>query len=132
MSATGQQTRTFLFADLRGYSAFTEVHGDDAEAALIGRYRALVRQEFGRRHLPAGECGTSPKRVAESDNAVGSGILLFYSAPSSFLWWTHSDAPVLAIASKRGGDVERAESRMRGRTRAARSARIGAAQGILN
>jgi class 3 adenylate cyclase len=40
------QTRGFLFADLRGYSAFTEAHGDRAAAELIGRYRALVREEI--------------------------------------------------------------------------------------
>ncbi len=39
-------TRAFLFADLRGYSAFTERHGDEAAAQLIGRYRDLVREKI--------------------------------------------------------------------------------------
>lgn len=39
-------TRAFLFADLRGYSAFTERHGDDAAAELLGRYRRLVRERI--------------------------------------------------------------------------------------
>jgi len=39
-------TRGFLFADLRGYTAFTELHGDDAARELIARYRALVRREI--------------------------------------------------------------------------------------
>ena len=39
-------TRAFLFADLRGYSAFTERHGDDAAADLLGRYRRLVRERI--------------------------------------------------------------------------------------
>ncbi len=35
--------RGFLFADLRGYTAFVERHGDDAAAELLGRYREVVR-----------------------------------------------------------------------------------------
>lgn len=34
----------FLFADLRGYSAYVEAHGDEAGAALLHRYRQLVRE----------------------------------------------------------------------------------------
>ena len=37
------QTRGFLFADLRGYSEFTDRHGDAAARELIARYRAIVR-----------------------------------------------------------------------------------------
>jgi class 3 adenylate cyclase len=40
------QTRGFLFADLRGYSRFTEEHGDHAAAELIRRFRDLVRAEI--------------------------------------------------------------------------------------
>jgi class 3 adenylate cyclase len=36
--------RGFLFADLRGYSAWVERHGDHAAAKLIRAYRELVRQ----------------------------------------------------------------------------------------
>ena len=36
--------RGFLFADLRGYSAWVEAHGDHAAAGLLRDYRALVRQ----------------------------------------------------------------------------------------
>jgi len=35
--------RGFLFADLRGYSAFVERHGDQAAADLLRAYRTLVR-----------------------------------------------------------------------------------------
>src|SRR5687768_5684811 len=41
------QTRGFLFADLRGYSAFTERHGDLAARELLATYRRLVRQVIG-------------------------------------------------------------------------------------
>jgi class 3 adenylate cyclase len=43
------QTRGFLFADLRGYSAYTERRGDDAARELLRRYRALVREVIARR-----------------------------------------------------------------------------------
>ena len=42
-SASGPMTHGFLFADLRGYTAYAEAHGDAAAADLIDRYRILVR-----------------------------------------------------------------------------------------
>src|SRR5918999_2497736 len=47
---TSEEARTlgFLFADLRGYSAFVEGHGDVAGAALLRAYRDLVRAEVAR------------------------------------------------------------------------------------
>ncbi len=41
-------TLSFLFADLRDYTAFVETHGDAAAAALIADYRRLVRAEVAR------------------------------------------------------------------------------------
>ena len=41
-------TLTFLFADLRGYSAFVERRGDAAAAELINDYRTLMRTEISR------------------------------------------------------------------------------------
>src|SRR5262245_48142566 len=41
--AEGLRPRTFLFADLRGYTAYVEPHGDVAAAALLARYREIVR-----------------------------------------------------------------------------------------
>ena len=40
--------RGFLFADLRGYTAFVERHGDSAAADLLDAYGALVRAEVAR------------------------------------------------------------------------------------
>ncbi|HYI67443.1 MAG TPA: adenylate/guanylate cyclase domain-containing protein [Candidatus Limnocylindrales bacterium] len=40
-------TRGFLFADLRGYSAFTERHGDQVARELLARYRDAVRRVIG-------------------------------------------------------------------------------------
>ncbi len=41
------QTRAFLFCDLRGYSAFTEAHGDRAARDLLGQFRQSVRDVIG-------------------------------------------------------------------------------------
>lgn len=44
----GTTYRGFLFSDLRDYTAFVERHGDAAAAALLDRYRALVRSAIAR------------------------------------------------------------------------------------
>ncbi len=44
----GTITRGFLFADLRGYTAFVEQRGAAAAAELLTRYRALAREAIGR------------------------------------------------------------------------------------
>jgi class 3 adenylate cyclase len=38
------QTRAFLFSDLRGYSAYTEAHGDHDARELLHAYRGAVRE----------------------------------------------------------------------------------------
>ena len=42
-AALGGQVLAFLFCDLRGYTSITERTGDAAAAALLARYRSLVR-----------------------------------------------------------------------------------------
>lgn len=42
------QTRGFLFADLRGYTAYVERHGDVAASELLAAYRAVVRDVVSR------------------------------------------------------------------------------------
>jgi class 3 adenylate cyclase len=42
--AYGAEFRTFLFADIRGYTRFTQEHGDDAASALAGQFADLVRE----------------------------------------------------------------------------------------
>ena len=44
----GAQLRGLLFADLRDFTAFAEREGDARAAALLGRYRALVRSALAR------------------------------------------------------------------------------------
>ncbi len=44
-SAPGEtDLRTFLIADIRGYTSYTEEHGDEAAGQLAGRFAALVRE----------------------------------------------------------------------------------------
>jgi class 3 adenylate cyclase len=45
MAVTSSRTNGFLFSDLRNYTKFVEAHGDAAAAALLDRYRRLVRRE---------------------------------------------------------------------------------------
>src|SRR6476646_5873758 len=40
----GADIRTFLFADMRGYTRFTQEHGDEAASGLAGRFADLVRE----------------------------------------------------------------------------------------
>jgi len=39
----GAEIRTFLFADLRGYTRFTQEHGDEAASAIAARFADIVR-----------------------------------------------------------------------------------------
>jgi class 3 adenylate cyclase/ABC-type transport system substrate-binding protein len=38
------ELRTFLIADIRGYTSYTEEHGDEAATALASRFAALIRE----------------------------------------------------------------------------------------
>src|SRR5205085_154103 len=40
----GTELRTFLFADIRGYTRFTQERGDAAAAALVTRFTDLMRR----------------------------------------------------------------------------------------
>ena len=44
MSAEPSELRTFLFADIRGYTRFTQESGDEAAARLVVRFAALMRE----------------------------------------------------------------------------------------
>ena len=41
---SGADIRTFLFADMRGYTRFTQEHGDDAASAVVGWFADLVKE----------------------------------------------------------------------------------------
>src|SRR5436190_10188913 len=44
VSTSPSGLRTFLIADIRGYTRFTQEHGDEAAARLAARFAALVRE----------------------------------------------------------------------------------------
>jgi ABC-type transport system substrate-binding protein/class 3 adenylate cyclase len=44
LPVSGADIRTFLFADMRGYTRFTQEHGDDAASALASRFADLVKE----------------------------------------------------------------------------------------
>ena len=97
---SGADIRTFLFADMRGYTRFTQEQGDDAASALAGRFADLVRERCpssrasclscagmrrcacfarpGRRSAPPWRCsGLSARRVTEVEPfplGVGMGL----------------------------------------------------------
>jgi class 3 adenylate cyclase len=43
-AASGTAIRTFLIADIRGYTDFTAEHGDEAAAELASRFAAVTRE----------------------------------------------------------------------------------------
>jgi class 3 adenylate cyclase len=42
--SAGTELRTFLIADIRGYTVYTREHGDEAGAALAARFAELVAE----------------------------------------------------------------------------------------
>ena len=42
---TGEEIRTFLIADVRGYTHFTQERGDEAAARLASRFAEIVREQ---------------------------------------------------------------------------------------
>lgn len=103
--------RGFLFADLRGYTAFGEAHGDRAAADLLDAYRVLVRDEVSR-HAGA-EIRTEGDSFyvvfASARDAVACGLSIIdaagrYSAQ-------HADAPLqVGIGINAGETVQRGEA----------------------
>src|SRR5205085_7136328 len=47
VSPAPSAVRTFLIADVRGYTRFTQQHGDEAAARLATRFAALAREVVG-------------------------------------------------------------------------------------
>jgi class 3 adenylate cyclase len=76
-----QAAATFVFADIAGFTALTEAHGDDEAAALLAEFCAAVNAE-----LPA-FCGTQVKsigdalmlRVPEPAEAVRLGLRIVHA-----------------------------------------------------
>jgi class 3 adenylate cyclase len=45
-TAVSSEIRAFLIADVRGYTRFTEEHGDEAGAQLAARFADLVHERM--------------------------------------------------------------------------------------
>jgi class 3 adenylate cyclase len=78
-------TRGFLFADLRDYTGYVETHGNRAGAALLARYRALVRE------VVASAAGAEIRTEGDSfyvvfgsvSAAVGCGLAIIAAAAAT-------------------------------------------------
>ena len=78
-------TRGFLFADLRDYTGYVEAHGDRAGAALLARYRTLVRE------VVAAAAGAEIRTEGDSfyvvfgsaSAAVGCGLAIIVAAAAT-------------------------------------------------
>jgi class 3 adenylate cyclase/ATP/maltotriose-dependent transcriptional regulator MalT len=46
----GHSVKAFLIADVRGYTRFTDEHGDEAAAQLVARFAEIVENEVQRHH----------------------------------------------------------------------------------
>lgn len=61
-------SHTFIFADLSGFTALTEVHGDDAAADLAARFSAEVEPRLQKRH-------------AEEVKSIGDALMIRCDKP---------------------------------------------------
>ncbi len=110
-AGVGGAYRGFLFADLRGYTAFGEAQGDRAAADLLDAYRALVREEV-ERHAGA-EIRTEGDSFyvvfASARDAVACALSIIEAA--SRYSAQHADAPLrIGIGINAGETVQRGEA----------------------
>jgi class 3 adenylate cyclase len=69
MSGAVSDERTFLFADLAGFTALTEAHGDDQAVDLVDRFFDAVRE-------------LAAEHDAEEVKTLGDAVMLCCSDPS--------------------------------------------------
>jgi class 3 adenylate cyclase len=101
-------TRGFLFADLRDYTGYVETHGDRAGAALLARYRGLVRE------VVAAAAGAEIRTEGDSfyvvfdsaSAAVGCGLAIIEAAAATA---AEPDPIRVGVGVHAGETVETAE-----------------------
>ena len=76
--------RTFLFADVRGYTAYTREHGDEAGAALARRFAELVSARRARAPWHAPGAARATRRSSVFDSARRRAALRARAAESGF------------------------------------------------
>lgn len=98
-----QQERTFLFADLSGFTALTEVHGDEEAAELAGRFFQAIRD------LLAEHGATEVKTIGDAMmlccTSAADGIELGLRIVEEF--WAHPEFPSVRVGMNTGAAVER-------------------------
>lgn len=70
---TDRILKTFLIADVRGYTLFTQERGDEAAAKLAARFAAVAREGVEARggsviELVAGHCGRRPPMAVDASS----------------------------------------------------------------
>lgn len=97
------EAQTFLFADLAGYTALTEVHGDEEAADLVGEFCASVR-----RLLPAHQAAEVKTigdavmiRAADAAEAIALGLAIVDGFGSQHGF------PIVRVGMHTGPAVER-------------------------
>jgi len=103
-------TRGFLFSDLRAYTDFVETHGAAAAAALLARYRTLVREAI--RPFGGAEIKTEGDSFYVVFNSVSAavrcGLMITRDAMADALG--HGDQPIrVGIGVHAGETIETAE-----------------------
>jgi class 3 adenylate cyclase/YHS domain-containing protein len=94
---------TFLFADIAGFTALTEAHGDEQAAVLVADFCAAVQAELGR--YGATQVKTIGDalllRVPEPGQAIGLGLHVAYDVMPGH------GAPAVRVGMHHGPAVER-------------------------
>ncbi len=97
------QHATFIFADIAGFTALTEVHGDEDAAELAGQFSqcvALLLPEFGGEQIKT--IGDALMlRVPDAANAVLLGLAIVHDAMRDHL------SPTVRVGMHTGPAVER-------------------------
>ena len=89
--STETQIRTFLIADVRGYTTFTQEHGDEAAAKLAARFAEIVREHVRAAHGSVIELRGNEARPS-SDPPAGRSAQP--SICSSASWRKHGRSPI--------------------------------------
>jgi adenylate cyclase len=100
---SGDTEATFLFADIAGFTALTEAHGDEQAVQLVEEFASAVQAEL-------------PRVGGEYVKAVGDALMLRVPDPGDAvrlgLWITRSamgghQAPSVRVGGNHGSAVER-------------------------
>jgi adenylate cyclase len=98
----GTTPATFLFADLAGFTALTEAHGDELAADLAGDFSARVRDLVGDRGTVIKTIGDAVMvRFPYPADAIGAGVRIVAELGSAH------GAPAIRVGLHHGSAVER-------------------------